>query len=219
MDKKQLMKLISFFTMGDGGLYVKNDTSNAKFIMNMRSENMDYVNWVSSTLSELTNVHVYNRPDYNVDGCNRKEQVRLESNTHPFLTKIRNRIYTIDKHKGIDLHALKLLDWESMAILYMSDGCLYEYLRPEIGMKNSSYNLTLNMKRLSEAEQLVLKQHIKQKLDIEFNVNRQNQYFYLRLRSKDVDKFLEGVGPYMCKSFKYKTIRTKDPKRLGGDIV
>ena len=219
MDKKQLMKLISFFTMGDGGLYVRSEKDNAKFIMNMKSENLDYINWVSSVLSELTKVHLYNRPDYNADGFVRKEQTRLESNTHPFLTKIRDRIYTVDKHKGLDLHALKLLDWEAMAILYMSDGCMYEYLRPNIGMKNPSYNITLNMKRLSEAEQLVLKQHIKQKLDIEFNVNRQKQYCYLRLRCKDVDKFLEGVSPYMCESFKYKTIRMKDPKQLGGDIV
>ena len=41
MDKKQLVKLISYFVMGDGGLYVQ-DGGNAKFIMNMKAEHEDY---------------------------------------------------------------------------------------------------------------------------------------------------------------------------------
>ena len=41
MDKKQLTKLISFFSMGDGGLYV--NKQNAQFIMNMKEENKDYI--------------------------------------------------------------------------------------------------------------------------------------------------------------------------------
>lgn len=220
MDKKQLMKLISFFVMGDGGLYIRKEKGNAQFIMNMKEENLDYIDWVSSVLSELTNVHIYEKkPDYYRDGYNRKPQIRLESNTHPFLTKIRNRIYTPDKHKGLDLHALKMLDWEAIAILYMCDGCCFEDFRPHIGMVNPSYNVTLNLKRLSEAEQLVLKQHIKQKLDIEFNVNRNKDYYYLRLRTKDIDKFMEGVSPFICESFKYKIIRTKDSSNLDDDIV
>lgn len=204
MDKKQLTKLISYFAMGDGGLYVKGENCNAQFIMNMKKENMDYIDWVYSTLSEVTGVRVYDRPDYNADGHDRKEQVRLESRRHPFLTTVRDRIYTVDGHKGLDLHTLKLLDWEALSILYMSDGNLYKYLRPEIGMVNSSYSLTLNMKRLSEVEQLVLKQAIRDRLEVEFNINRQDKYFFLRLRSKDLNKFIDGVSPYITESFKYK---------------
>lgn len=216
MDKKQLVKLLSFFIMGDGGVYATK--LNAKFIMNMKRENKDYIDWVDQTLSTFVGTKQYERKDYNTDGCVRKEQIRLESNTHPLLTQLKDRIY-IDGYKGIDPHTMKLLDWEALAILFMCDGCLHEEKpNPKKGLVNSSWNLTLNMKRLSYGDQLFLKKTIKENLDLEFNVNRQNQYYYLRLRTKDVEKFCRGVEPYMKESFKYK-IRTINPDLSGGDIV
>lgn len=213
MDKKQLTKLISYFAMGDGGLYITGKYTNAKFIMNMKKENMDYVEYVKSTLSHIVNCTVYDRKDYNTDGCTRQPQVRLESSTHPMFTIIHDRIYCVDKHKGLDLHTLKLLDWEAMAILYMSDGCAYQY-------GDGYVNVTLNMKRLSEAEQLVLKQTIRSTLGVEFNINKGGKYFCLRLRNKDVNTFMDGVEPYIVNSFKYKIIRTKNSKNiLDDDIV
>lgn len=216
MDKKELTKLISYFVMGDGGVYV--NKHNAQFIMNMKSENVDYIDWVEQTLNEFVGTRRYERKDYNIDGCNRKEQIRLESRCHPFLTIIRDRIYT-DGYKGIDPHALKLLDWEAMAILYMCDGSLHEEKPNKAkGLINSSWNLTLNMKRLSYGDQLLLKQAIRDTLGVEFNVNRQGKYYYLRLRSKDVKTFCEGVKPYIKDSFSYK-IRMLDPSSEGDDIV
>lgn len=219
MDKKQLTKLISYFSMGDGGLYSRKEKDNAQFIMNMKKDNLDYIEWVEKVLSEITSVRRYDRKDYNTDGHIRKEQIRLESNRHPFLTTLKNRIYCEDGHKGLDLHTLKLLDWEAMSILFMCDGSAHEYLRPEIGMKNPSVKVTLNMKRLSEAEQLVLKQTIKNNLGVEFNINKQYKYFFLTLRTKDVNKFMDGIEPYVLDSFKYKIIRMKSPEKSGGDIV
>ena len=210
MDKKQLTKLISYFAMGDGGLYLPDPKGNAKFIMNMKKENSDYIYWVKETLEEIVGTSIYDRKDYNTDGCTRQPQLRLESNRHPFLTTIHDRIYTCDGHKGLDMHTLKLLDWEAMAILYMCDGSGQEYLRPEIGMVNPSCRVTLNMKRLSEAEQVVLKKTIRDNLGVEFNVNKQNKYFYLNLRTKDVNKFMDGVMPFMQESFKYKIVRMKN---------
>ena len=51
MDNKQLTKLLSYFIMGDGGVYIPNNTTNAKFVMNMKKENKDYIDWVDSVLS------------------------------------------------------------------------------------------------------------------------------------------------------------------------
>ena len=78
------------------------------------------------------------------------------------IKKLRERIYT-DKYKSLDWHAMKLLDWEAMSFLYMSDGSLQKYFRPEIGMVNPSYKLTLNLKRLCYADQLEFKKVIKKK--------------------------------------------------------
>lgn len=218
MDDKQLTKLLSYFIMADGGVYRRNESGNAYFVMNMLSKNKDYIDWVEQTLNEFVGTRKVDRKDYNTDGCTRQPQIRLESKTHPKLTKIWERVYT-EKYKGIDPHALKLLDWEAMAILYMCDGSLVEDApNPEKRLVNSSWNLTLNMKRLSYGDQLLLKKAIKEKLDVEFNINRQNQYYYMRLRCKDVVKFCKGVAPFMKESFKYK-IRVIDSLKEDGDTV
>jgi hypothetical protein len=75
------------------------------------------------------------------------------------------------------------------------------------------------MKRLSYGDQFILKKALKEKLDLEWNINKHNQYYYLRLRCKDVQKFMEGISPYMKPSFSYKLVRTESPNELGDDIV
>src|SRR5690625_3791361 len=104
-DKKDLVKLISFMSTFDGGLYTRH--KNASFIMNMRKENLDYVLWVKHVLEHVTTAIIEDRADYNNDGYERSDQVRLYSRTHPFLTTIKDRIY-INNHKVIDPHMLNL---------------------------------------------------------------------------------------------------------------
>lgn len=205
-DKKELVKLVSYIVMGDGGLYVSGGRKNATFIMNMVEENLDYVEFCRDVLSNVVGCTIRDRKDYNTDGCTRKPQVRLESKSHPFLTKIRDRVYT-DKYKGIDPHALKMLDWQSLAILYMSDGCLVtDKPNAKKGLVNPSYNITLNMKRLSYGDLFILKKALKEKLDLEWNINRQGKYYYLRLRCKDISKFMSGVAEHVTPSFQRKIL-------------
>lgn len=217
LNKKELVKLISYIVMGDGGLYFpskRTDGTNAQFIMNMKEENKDYIFFCKDVLEQLTGCRIAERKDYNVDGCVRKPQLRLESNRHPLLTQIHSRVYT-GKYKGIDPHALKMLDAEALAILYMCDGSfVIEKPNPKKGLVNESYNVTLNMKRLSYGDLFILKKALKEKLDLEFNINRQNEYYYLRLRVKDFNKFMEMVAPHVLPSFQYKiheSFRTVSP--------
>jgi S-ribosylhomocysteine lyase LuxS involved in autoinducer biosynthesis len=217
MDKKQLTKLVSYFAMGDGGVYYSG--KHCKFIMNMRSKNRDYIDWVANTLKEITSVYVREVPDYNTDGCTRQPLTRLETAAHPFFTVLRDRIY-VDKYKGLDEHTLKLLDWESLAILYMCDGSLYtDKPNPKKGLVNPSYNVYLHLKRLSYGDQFILKKTLKEKLNLEFNINKCGNYYNMRLRVKDVEKFMQGVTPYMLPSFSYKLIRTENSTQVDGDIV
>lgn len=200
LNKKELVKLLSYMAMGDGGLYIAERCTNASFAMNMKSENIDYIEFCRDVLEQVTSCSITERK---VEG-NRKPQVRLQSRTHPLLTSIRDRIYT-DTYKGIDPHALKLLDAQALAILYMCDGSLV--VTPPGGSRGSispEYTITLNMKRLSYGDQFILKKALKDLLDLEWNINRQNQYYYLRLRTKDVEKFMEMVAPYVFPSFQYK---------------
>lgn len=221
-DKKQLVKLVSYIVMGDGGLYITGRCDNAKFIMNMKKENQDYILYCKDILENVTSVKIYNRKDYNTDGCNRKPQLRIETKVHPFFTAIKDRIYT-DKYKGIDPHALKMLDAEALAILYMCDGSLHiEEPNEKKGLKSNSYNVSLNMKRLSYGDQFILKKALKEYLDLEWNINQHGKYWYLRLRCKDVDKFMTLIEPHILPSFQYKLkeeFRTINSEKSDDDIV
>lgn len=204
IDQKQLTKLVSYMATFDGGIYVpykkKPDSkANCQFILNMRKENEDYVMWVKSVMENITGVNLYERLDYNTDGYNRKPQIRLETNRHPFFTKIRDRLY-IDGHKVIDPHMLKLMDAEALAIIFMCDGgtCLNKQ------NKNPHAQISLHTKGFSYADNMALSKAIYDKLGIVSNINRHGKYYYLNLASKSHKDFYYAVKPYICKSFDYK---------------
>lgn len=223
MDKKQLNKLISSFSMVDGGLYKRGKNHNAYFQMNMLSCHNDYIDWVKETLENL--VRVNKTPVKNP--CKRP-QTNINTASHPTLTSIHSRIYRDCGYKGLDEHWVQCLDWEMLAIFYMGDGCLsVEQPNEKKGLINPSPNVSLNMKRLSYGDQLFLKKYIKQNLDVEFNIGKQTYkdkvYYYLRLRNKDIDKFMDGIRPHIVDSFKYKLYDSerKAPEATppGDDIV
>ena len=218
-DKKELVKLASFITMGDGGVYKSSDKSEAYFVMNMIQKNEDYVDYCRDVISNITTVSKRKV----IKDITRQDQFRIESRRHPFFTKLHNRIYN-NKYKGMDWHVVKMLDYECLSILYMSDGSLFKDFRPSIGMINPSYRVTLNLKRLSYGDTLLLKKYIKTNLGLEFNVNKQKNkkggyYYYLALRTKDVESFMKGVRPFVLESFKYKVLDEKLFEKEDDEIV
>jgi hypothetical protein len=208
-DKKELIKLASYIIMGDGGVYMQSKKGNAYFMMNMIQKNDDYIELCKDILENISGM----KKTLVDRGEGRQNQYRLFGRAHPIYTKLRQRINT-GNYKGIDPHALKMLDYEALSFLYMSDGSFHTYLRPEIGMKNPSYKVTLNLKRLSYGDLFILKKALKEKLDIEWNIHKQNQYYYLSLRMKDIDKFMNGIRPYITESFMYKILDEK-PQEIG----
>lgn len=199
---KELSKKLYYFSTFDGGLYLVDSSTNAKFIMNMKKENSDYVEKVRDTLVEAGIGCSIKDRKLQDDGFNRQPQITLSSSNHPKLTTIRDRIY-IDGKKVIDPHMLTMMDAEALAIIYMADGSrVFDKRSP-----NAKPNITLNTKGFSYGCNYLLKKALKEKLDLEFNIQRQNNYWYLRLRSKDIDKFYEIVSPHILKSFGYKIER------------
>jgi hypothetical protein len=218
MNKKELTKLLSFMSTFDGGLYrKKNDRGyllNAKYIMNMRKENLDYVQWVKEVLDHVTESKIDDRRDYNTDGFVRDEQVILESRCHPFLTTLHDRIY-LDGRKVLDLHMLKLLDAEALSIIFMADGGTALDLRN----KKPHCKITLNTKGFSEADNLALSKAIYDKLGIRSTVHRHNKYFYLYIKTADVKLFVTTVLPYIKPSFLYKFERIAPALNLLDDEI
>jgi len=203
-DKKQLVKLLSYMATFDGGLYVNKKKGksygNASFIMNMRKDNLDYVEWVASVIRNVTGVTIEDRKDYNTDGYTRKPQVRLYSNKHPLLTKIRDRIYTPDSKKVIDPHMLKLLDEEALAIIFMADGGSY--------LDKGKYpSIFLHTKGFSYADNMSLSKTIYDRFNIRTTVNRHYNYYLLRVKNSDVALFINTIRSYILPSFMYKLER------------
>ncbi len=194
----------------DGGIYINkhNRSKNAQYIMNMRSENKDYILWVKEVLETITSVKLYDRKDYNVDGCKRSPQIRLESNRHPFLTTLRNRIY-VNGHKVIDPHMLKLMDAESLAIMFMADG----------GTRESS--LDIYSCGFSYADNVSLSKAIYEKLNITTNIRKHGKYWKIAFPTKSIIPTIEAILPFVCDSFLYKIERLTPLllKKEGGDIV
>ena len=212
-DKKELVKLLSFLAMGDGSVHKNGGTKNNVFSMSMTEEHEDMMLWVKGVVENITscNLSLYKRE------APRKNIYKLQSLSHPFFNDLRDRIY-VDTYKSIDIHALKLIDWQCLAILYMCDGCLGKCVKPS-GVV--SYTTTLNLCRLSYGDMLLLKKTLKDVFDLEWNIVRTNsKYWTLRLRMKDFDKFMQGISPFVFDSFKYKLdFRTISPSNEGGDIV
>ncbi len=198
----------------DGGLY-RTGKGNARYILNMRKENLDYCEWVKDTILNITNCTIKERKDYNTDGYTRKVQVRVESRNHPFLTKIQERIY-IQGHKVIDLHMLKMLDAEALAIIFMADGGTSLDTR----FKTPHCKIDLHTKGFSEADNLALSKAIYEKTGIRTNVHKHNKYFYLNIKTADHKLFVTTVLPYILPSFLYKFERIAPAlNKLDDEIV
>lgn len=214
IDEKQLSKLVYYMTTFDGGVYKTG--KNCSFIMNMRSENMDYLLWVKSVLENITSAQIKIQPDYNKDGFRRKELARLWTKSHPYFSKIRDRVY-IDNHKVIDPHMLTLMDAEALAIIFMTDGGSSLDLR----WTNPHAKMELSTKGFSYGDNLILSKAIYEKCGIRTTVHKHNKYFYLGIKTADHQKFVDLITPFMCNSFLYKLERIAPALeyRRGGDIV
>ena len=120
MDKKELYKYIHAFILGDGGVYRDKRDNGNSFLQTVKTEkNLDFLEWAKPILEEVTSVEI-NRYEGN-KSVNCKPFYRLTTKRHPIYTKFRQRMYP-NGYKCLDPHYLKLLDWETLAILFMDDG-------------------------------------------------------------------------------------------------
>lgn len=204
ISEKQLSKLLYYFSGFDGGVYYSG--KDCRFVMNMRAENADYIQWVVSTLNKFVEVSTHDV----IQRGNRSPLVCVTSKTHPKLTAIRERLYTPDSKKVLDPHQLTLMDAEALAIVFMADGgtSLDKGKYPEIKLHTKGY---------SYFDNLALSKTIYEATGIRTTVQKHNQYFFLRVKTADLQLFINTVKPYILPSFSYKLERLAPV--MGGDIV
>lgn len=207
-DKKELTKYVWAFTLGDGCIRIQlnknraNRDVNYHFECGQIAEHEDYILWRADILSNITSVLL----QYKVIK-NGKPQIHTQTGRHPFFTTIRTRTY-LNNHKVISEHDLKLLDWETLAILYQDDGSLS---KKPVG--NTCYTLSLATDSFSYGDNILLQRAIKEKVDILFRVNKLfskstgNLYHRLILSRYDtICRFLDGVSKFIKPSFEYKLL-------------
>lgn len=181
----------------------------------MVKENADYIYSVANALEDADIGFKLWEPALNQhDGCNRRQQFRVQSKAHPKLTAIRNRIY-IDNHKVIDPHMLTMMDGEALAIILMADGSCK---KPVLANGQISPLYRLHTNGFSFGDNTLLARAIKEKLSIPFDVERQaGGRWGLTLSKRFNNLFADTVFPYLLESFEYKLVR--QAPEMGGDIV
>ena len=204
INEKQLSKLLYYFSGFDGGVYQSG--KHCRFVMNMREENSDYIDWVEQTINTFTSTNRHTV----IQRGNRAPLSNLTSAAHPKFSSIRERLYTPEGRKILDPHQLTLLDEEALAIIFMADGgtSLDKGKYPEIKLHTKGY---------SYFDNLALSKAIYEKTNIRTTVNKHNQYYFLRIKTADLNLFVKVVSPFVLKSFSYKLERLAPV--MGDDIV
>lgn len=209
MDKKYIVKMMSFLCMSDGALTLHKECVNCSFHITQTKGKDGLVFLAAKLLDELK--IGYTITTFQIKGTG-AEYTRLASKVHPFLTKLYYRIY-MDGRRVLDPHAFKQLDWESLAIMYMSDGNIQGDPR---GMRK---NAMINLCRLSYAELMWFRSQVFEKLHILGNVYKCGKYFRFGLRKDESEIFFERIRPYMLEEYMYKLPNERPLPQQGDDIV
>lgn len=175
-NKKQLTNILSYAVLAGGNL-TNIPKQNSRMYITLPEENL-VLNFIKQSIREITGYAESSR--YGI--------VTITSEKHPFFTVLQRRLYLVGNHKHFDEHTLKMLDQDSMKILYWC-------------MKVPGDTPTISLYEYSYGDAFLLKKAIKDNLNLEFNVKRNGRYYYLELRKKDEEKFA-------------KVIRTEDPVYL-----
>jgi len=223
MDEKLFIKYVSSFVLGDGALSslksnfrtdefgnerpsLTNKIKNSHYYFKQLSTHLDYVNFQTEILENLTSVATKIVPAYtDKRGYLCKEQLNISSKYHPTYTKMRERFYFENK-KQIDPHYLKLWDEETIAFFYMDNGWIdcKENAGGDIYVRTS-----LATHAFSYGDVILFKDWMKEKLDFNFDVKRHKlksgEYKFYLSNSKDNSKrFLDKIYKYCFPSFEYK---------------
>lgn len=193
MDKKEVYKLLSFICMGDGSLCMHKGCVNAGFSITQK-KGVDGLVFLAKELLDFLNIG-NNIVEYTLNG---KSYIRCNSKVHPVLTSLYERIY-IDGRRTLCPHAFKQLDWEAMAMLYMSDGNI-----THSKAKEPKPSATLNLCRLSYAEYAWLNKQIETKLGCVGVIHKCGKYFRLGFNSFNSKLFFENIRPYILEEYLYK---------------
>lgn len=194
--KKELLKYIVAFTIGDGWLSKSFKNTNSYYACAQRKDRLEFLEFQKTILEQLGEVKIYTD----------RNSYKLRTRVHQLYTKVRARLYK-DNKRVLDPHYLKLLDEEALAIIYMADGCTKIINRKT---KENYIEAKLSTHSYSYFDNCALRDYIKDKYNINFKVQMEKDkrynsiYYYLIARQDEAKKFLTLTENYSLKCFNYK---------------
>lgn len=170
--------------LGDGAMRRK---KNALLEINHSHRQKNYVEWKFDALRHLVNTP----PKLRRSGKNRIAY-RFTTRSLESLTEIYRRFYRSgEKQIPRDLKLKPL----SLAVFFMDDGC-------------KSYNAVyLNTQKYNLQSQLNLLRVLKRQYGITARINKDKNYYRLRIAVGSVKRFKSIIEPYILPEFEYKLPR------------
>lgn len=215
-------------SLGDGGIYITKDQSEhtARMVIGHSPKQREYLEYKNKLLhsifgGKLNNINEYtslnkrmNKSYTNVQVCRTEKYFRQ---MHRVLYQTGEKRYTEQ--------VLSYLTDHGLALWYMDDGS-------GTVCKNKLGNISGCMTRIAtycsyeEAELLRSWFKTKYDLDVKFDIDKRNDKVSIRFNTKDSNKFVQTVSPYIHDSMKYKIEHVKEynprvpsPSLEGEDIV
>ncbi len=168
--------------LGDGTMRCK---TNALLEINHSIKQREYVEWKYNQLKEMVSTRPHKR-----FGNAGRIAYRFTTRSLPQLTDIYKAFYSCGKKiipGNLTIHPI------SLAIWFMDDGC-------------KSYRaLYLNTQKFKISEQNILSSILKEQFGIATTLNKDKQYYRLRIAVSSVKRFLDIIRPYLLPMFCYKT--------------
>lgn len=214
MNKQYFTKIVAASILGDGYFYKvdqTNDKANTHFMLKQTEQHQDYVDHMANILSDLTKVRIDKVEPYTDNrGYNIQGQLILKTMRHPTYKKMYNRLYTPvgNTHvKVLDPHYLKLMDWETLAMMYMDDGWIQV---TENKTKPNHIMCSIATHCFSYYENKVLRDLFAEKFNVHFNIKPHKQksgeyLYYLTASGRDnCIRMLDGIEEFVFPSYEYK---------------
>lgn len=222
-NNKEVMEALTWMVLGDGSVE-RPERGNCRIAISHIVRHTDYLMWKASIIERVTGFslneqvkdeYTYWPRDQKV--YKNKKLIRLRSNAHPWFTKIRAHLYP-GNNKTMSKHAIALLGPIGLAILYQDDGSLSTY----VSKGSLTQSLLIHTLSHSYFELQAFAKHVVDNFGLIFRINEDRNKgngFRLRLRNKDIERFIEIIEPYVVPSMLYKIGRGSDGDNAIGDIV
>ena len=174
--------------LGDGTLRKQGTRTNALFEVNHSYQYKEYVDWKYKKFQMYVKT-----PPKSRKGNGNRIAYRFTTRSLPVFTEYYFKYYS--SGKKIIEPSLRLSDL-ILSVWFMDDGSK---------SRNSFY---LNTQQFSFGGQLLLVSCLRRDLQIKSSLNKDKQYFRIRIKTESANKFRKIVSSYLLPCFKYKLTMT-----------